>query len=144
MPVSPRLQECLAGIEFVERSVGAELDCQRALKYVNIGRDRMDHPWSNRSGRYGDHVREDDRIRSGRILERLSRDGFGVGGYINKTCCHRGLRRRTISRSRYRSGEQGGTKEQKTLFQVNNSNATRFRKSTPQKVLLQFDRLQIN
>ena len=27
MPVTPRLQECLAGIEFVERSVGGKLDC---------------------------------------------------------------------------------------------------------------------
>src|SRR5690242_11905944 len=67
MPVSPRLQKCLSGIEFVAPPVGGELNCQRALKHVKTGRYRMDHSWSNNSG--------------GMVTTFEKMTGFGVEGY---------------------------------------------------------------
>ena len=52
VPMSSRLQECLASLEFVARSVGGEFDGQRALHYVDVGRRWMGHPLSDRTRRY--------------------------------------------------------------------------------------------
>src|SRR5882757_3800870 len=68
MPMGPGLEECLAGVEAVARSVRGELNRQRPLEHIEIRLHRMHHPRSDGSRRYGHYVRGDNRVRSGRIL----------------------------------------------------------------------------
>src|SRR5262245_43829400 len=61
MPVRPRLQECLAGVESVARSVSSELNGHRPLKQVDVALNWMHHPRSDGSRRDGHDVRKNDR-----------------------------------------------------------------------------------
>ena len=83
MPVSPRLQERLAGFESLTRPIGGELNGQCPFKYVKVRLNWMHHPWRDRSRSYGQDARGDYWIRVGRILKWLTYDRFDICGNIS-------------------------------------------------------------